>query len=118
MRSLGVVTVVSFLFLFFFLVFFFYRFQLNRVDGDDFEVAAALGAGNDLAFIDIIFLDVEISFAFWTKNHDCLSLDSGPHLLIFSFSEARGQVAGRPRFLAVLALSLDKICIVSEFAQC
>jgi hypothetical protein len=69
----------------------FHWLELNGADGDDFEISATLGAGNDFAFIDFFFVDIEIGFAFWTINHNRPpGLDRVVRvlLLIFSFSGA------------------------------
>jgi hypothetical protein len=63
-------TVFALHFFFLFHVALFDRFQFQRAGRDHFEVGATLGAGDDLAFVDFVFLDVQIGFAFGTKNHD------------------------------------------------
>ena len=67
---LGIVPVPHFLKFFFVDDCLFHRLQFDGADSDDFEVRATLGAGNDFAFVDFFFVDIEISFAFWTINHD------------------------------------------------
>src|ERR1041385_2347811 len=69
----GVVTVVQFFFGFFF-VLVEHAVQLQRSDGHDLEVGAALGTGDDLALVDFVFLDVEIALALGTKHHNASEL--------------------------------------------
>jgi len=71
----GIVSVVRvFLGLHFVLVFFVFflihRLEFDGVGGDHLEVAAALRARNDLAFIHLVFLNVQIGLAFRTEHHD------------------------------------------------
>src|SRR5215471_1371317 len=61
-----------FLVLFFLVLVFVHRLQFDRIGHDHLEVCAALRAGDDLALIDFIFIDVEISLAFRTIHHDFL----------------------------------------------
>ena len=38
---------------------------------DNFEIASTLRAGDDFAFIDFVFFNIKIGFAFWTEHHRC-----------------------------------------------
>ena len=40
--------------------------RFARSQGDDLEVGAALGTGDDLALVDLVFLDVEIALTLGT----------------------------------------------------
>src|SRR6476646_1926171 len=40
--------------------------------GHHFKIGATLGAGDDLAFINVVLLNIEIGFAFRTQHHKCL----------------------------------------------
>jgi len=71
------VTVFRFLFLFLFFLFF-DRLELERIYGNDLEIGAALGAGNDFTLVDLIFLNVQVAFTFRTINHECLRARSYP----------------------------------------
>jgi hypothetical protein len=71
-RDLGIVTVFGFLLAGIVDNGLFDRLQLERTDGDDFEIGAALGAGDDFALVDFFFVNIEIGFALRTVNHDCL----------------------------------------------
>src|SRR5208283_4056869 len=62
---------VFFVLIFFDLVFADYL-EFNGIHCDHLEVGAALRAGDDRPFIDLIFFDVEIRLAFWTVHHDFL----------------------------------------------
>src|SRR5689334_23245354 len=69
----GVVTVLALFGLHLFLVFLFvlrHLSEFQRLGRHHFEVAAAFGTRDDFALIDLVFLDVEIAFAFRTENHD------------------------------------------------
>jgi hypothetical protein len=46
--------------------------QFQRLNADHFEVASALGARKDFAFIEIIFFNIQIALALWAQNHDFL----------------------------------------------
>jgi hypothetical protein len=71
-ERLGIVTVPHFLHLFLVDYFFFDWLQLEGTYGDHLEVAAALRAGNDFAFFNVVLINIEIGLAFWTINHDGL----------------------------------------------
>ena len=43
--------------------------QVERIDGDNFEISAALGAGNSVAFFELVFIQIEIGVALRTQNH-------------------------------------------------
>ena len=75
--------VISFL-LFFILVLFVLVFfhlidilELERIRRNDFEIAAALGAGHYVPFFDVILFDVQIGVTFGTQNH-CIASVRGP----------------------------------------
>ena len=55
--GLGIVSVPHFLQFFLVDDRLFHRLQLDGIHGDDFEVAAALGAGNDFAFVNLFFVE-------------------------------------------------------------
>ncbi len=75
------ITVFAFLvFQFFVFLQFFDRLQLERIHRHDLEVGAALGAGDDFAFIDLILFDVEVAFTLWTINHECLRTGNYPDI--------------------------------------
>jgi len=67
---LGIIAVFGF-FLFVVLVrfLFFDSFQFHRIDGGDFEIQPALGAGEDFALIYFVFVHVQAGFAFRTIKH-------------------------------------------------
>ena len=44
----------------------FHLVQFKRICGNNFEVGAALQAGDDFAFVEFVFFNVEIGFALWT----------------------------------------------------
>jgi len=68
-ESLGVITVLRFLGFFVVVYLFLDRLQLDGTDCNDFEVTAALRTGNDLTFVNLFLIDVEIGLAFWTINN-------------------------------------------------
>jgi hypothetical protein len=71
--NLGIVTVFAFLFIIVvFLVTLANRFELQGIGGHDFEIGSAFGARYDLTLVDFFFINVEIIFALWTKDHNCL----------------------------------------------
>ena len=80
---------------FFVLVFFDLVFadhlQFNGIHRNHLEVRAALRAGDDRAFIDLIFIDVEIRLAFRTVHHVFLHVQGT--LLYLVSSRGKGQVA-------------------------
>src|SRR5690349_8094156 len=68
----SVITVLFFvviLVLFFFLLFLCHLCQLEWIDGNDLKITSTLAAGHDIALIDLAFFDIQIAFAFGTKNH-------------------------------------------------
>src|SRR5436309_640807 len=75
-------SVVTFLFFFLLVVVVFFVFlvlvnllEFERIRGNDLEIAAALRAGNYVAFFDVIFFNVQIGVAFGTQSHlHCLRL--------------------------------------------
>jgi len=67
--GLGVVAVFGFFFLVIFLVLFFHRFKFDGIQRRHFEVAAALSASNDLAFIDLVVFNIKAGLALWTVQH-------------------------------------------------
>jgi hypothetical protein len=50
--------------------------QFQRFNANHFEVAAALGARKDFAFIEFIFFNIQIALALWAQNHDFLPFPS------------------------------------------
>ena len=70
-RGSGIVTVFALLFLFVlvFLVTLLNRLEFQRIGGNDLEVGATLGAGDDLALVHLFLFDVQVGVAFWTENH-------------------------------------------------
>ena len=137
-RSSGIIILV-FVFVggdvFFVLVFLDFVFadylQFNRIDGVHLEVRATLRAGDDRAFIDFIFLDVEVRLAFRTVHHDFLHTQGT--LLYLVSSRGKGQVGTQEnseeamnnsfgysctRIVAVVALALGASCCwAQETAQ-
>src|SRR5712672_1333071 len=57
-----------------FVLFFIHRLEFDGIGGDHLEIAATLRAGDDLAFINLVFLNVQISLAFRTVHHDSSTL--------------------------------------------
>jgi hypothetical protein len=71
--DLGIVTVFAFLFIIVvFLVTLADSFELQGIGGHDFEISSAFGTRYDLTLVDFFFVNIEIIFAFWTKDHNCL----------------------------------------------
>lgn len=69
-HNLGVVAVFGF-FLFIFLVFFFFDwFQFDGIEGSHFEVGSALRAGEDFAFIYLVFFHIQTCIALRTIKHN------------------------------------------------
>src|SRR6185312_17266866 len=93
-RTLGVVAVLLFFFCFFF-VLVIDRVQLQWISRDHLEIAAALRAGNDFAFVHLVFLDVEIGFALRTENHKCLPpINDSPCVSFRSYSRSASSPTG------------------------
>src|SRR3974390_2103744 len=46
--------------------------QFKRLDADYLVLASTLFAGDRVAFLNFIYLDVKIIFAFWAGRHDSL----------------------------------------------
>jgi hypothetical protein len=77
--DLGIVTVFAFLFIIVvFLVPLANSFELQGIGGHDFEISSALGTRYDLTFVDFFFINIEIIFALWTKDHNCLRSSLSP----------------------------------------
>jgi hypothetical protein len=53
---------------FFVVAFGFYRGELQRIAGDDFEVDTTLIALEDFAFVYIVRVDIKRTIAFWANN--------------------------------------------------
>jgi hypothetical protein len=71
-KGLRVVTVLRFLDFSVVFDLFFNGLQLDRVHRNYFEIAAALRAGDEFAFIHFFLVNIEISFAFRAINHNGL----------------------------------------------
>lgn len=65
------------LFLFFLVVILRDRVDLDGVNLDDFHFRFALGAGQDFAFLDFVFVNVNFSGAFRAPDHGTTSLRIG-----------------------------------------
>jgi hypothetical protein len=71
--DLGIVTVFAFLFIIVvFLVTLTHSLELQGIGGHDFEISSAFGTRYDLTLVDFFFINVEIIFTLWTKDHNCL----------------------------------------------
>jgi hypothetical protein len=69
----GIVTVFAFLFIVVvFLVTLADSFELQGIGGHDFEISSAFCTRYDLTLVDFFFINIEITFALWTKDHNCL----------------------------------------------
>jgi hypothetical protein len=69
----GIVTVFAFLFIIVvFLVTLANSFELQGIGGHDFEISSTFGARYDLTLVNFFFINIEITFALWTKDHNCL----------------------------------------------
>src|ERR1700731_2943132 len=89
--ALRVVTIFSLHFFFLFHVAGFHGLELKRTGRHHFKIRAALGARDNLAFVDLFFFYIQICFAFGTKNHDSSTTHSMTFkdtLIIFRFSLA------------------------------
>src|SRR5208337_968102 len=79
----SVATSYSLLFLFFlllvlFVFLVFHPGQFQRLNPHNFEIGAALRAGDNFALVNFLFFNIQIAFAFRTHNHDdCLRFLSG-----------------------------------------
>jgi hypothetical protein len=90
----GIVTVFAFLFIIVvFLVTLADSFELQGIGGHDFEISSAFCTRYDLTLVDFFFINIEITFALWTKDHNCLRSYQAP-LIIFRFSLTGGQAPG------------------------
>lgn len=85
------VGVLNFLFLVFVITLFVDRLQFDGIDRDHFEVSATFGTRENFALVDLVFIHIEVSFAFWAIKHESNLREKSP-LLIFSFSGGGGQV--------------------------
>src|SRR5258705_4700666 len=95
-RSSGIVSVVRVLFGLYLIVvvlvlFLIDRLEFNGIGGDYLKVAATLRAGDNLAFIDLVFLNVQVGLAFRTQHHDASTI--GIPLIYLVSSRAKGQGA-------------------------
>src|ERR1700730_17854243 len=71
--DLGKVTVFAFLFIIVvFLVTLANSLELQGIGGHDFEISSAFGTRYDLTLVDFFFINIEIIFTLWTKDHNCL----------------------------------------------
>jgi hypothetical protein len=43
--------------------------KLERVGGDDLKICATFGAGDNVAFVEFVFIQIEIAVALRTQNH-------------------------------------------------
>src|SRR5437879_883852 len=87
----GVVAVFVFFLVIVFVLFLFLDcLELHGIDCDHFEICPTLGAGEDFAFIHLIFFDIQAGLALRTMNHNCLHHIIAP--VIFSFFWDAGQV--------------------------
>src|SRR5205814_3213456 len=79
-------SVVTFLFFLLFVPFFFVflvlvnLLEFERICSDDFEVAPALGAGDYVALLDVIFFNVQIGVTLGTQNHFVLPPFAGLYI--------------------------------------
>ena len=89
-------------------------FQFHRIYGDDLEVRTALRAGDDRAFIDLVFVDIKVRLAFRTVHHDFLHVQVT--LLYLVSSRGKGQVANQENSRFLNASRPDKLSVPLRMA--